>query len=144
MSIPTSKGMTIFGGYRDSTATADRPISFPHMLPFAVPRPAFFDIDKRIDASEKLLDFSQSLIAFIESRRNSPLLIADLLSFGFGIPYTRIESLRETLPFPEISMSTREYLLQVQGVFSAQQELLYEEMKKANEIEINKLEKAKT
>jgi hypothetical protein len=143
MSIPTSKGMTIFGGYRDSDAPANRPVSFPHMLPFAIPRPAFFDIDKRFEASEKLLDFSQSLIAFVESRMNSPLLIVDLLSCGFGIPYTRMESLREALPFPEMTMSVREYLLQVQDAFDSQQELLCGEIEKANDLEREKFEKAK-
>ncbi len=138
MSIPTSKAMTVFGGYRDSAASIDRPISFPHLLPFTIPKTAFFDINKRVEASEKLLDFSDELISFIESRNRSPFRIGDLVKHGFGIPYTTIDKIKDKFPLPDFSVTVKDYLLQIKDVLYTQQTLIFEELEKSNELERQK------
>ncbi len=103
MSAPTSRDMTIFGGALDNSGASA--LSYPHIYPFAIPRPSFFNVDHRLQASVALLDFNERLIVFVEKATRRKLTIKDLLANGFGIPTTKIEAVKGQSDVPSQEMS---------------------------------------
>lgn len=132
MGAPTSRDMTIFGGALDNSGKTA--LSYPHIYPFAIPRPSFFDIDRRHYASAELLSFNLKFVEFLGSKLGRKITIKDLINTGFGIPASKIQSLQGSIPIPPPEFALVEYLNKAREVNLSNQTRIDAEAKTADDI----------
>lgn len=112
--IAASRDMTIFGGSLSSDMD-NGSICYPKFLPFTLieSKDGFVEPDKRIQASNELLQFNNDLIIWLERRLGKTITFQDLLDRGFSRPDTNITSIKAILSLPSQDTPVVNYLQDV-------------------------------
>lgn len=115
MAIPDSRDSTIFGG-KIGKSQNGRSLSYPYFYPFSVPTVSLMREKFRVQASEEWLKFNIELIKYLNSLLGRSMIVADLESKGFGVPFTSVEEFKNKLIMPSSETSVLEYLLYAQAI----------------------------
>lgn len=110
MAIPDSRDSTIFGG-KIGWAADGRALSYPYFYPFSEPTTSLMEAEKNREASAKWLEYNLDLVQYLEQCLERKLLVGDLESASFGIPYTSIKELQTQIDIPASDVELSTYLL---------------------------------
>jgi len=125
MALPTSRDFTVFGG--KVTQTDGKQLSFPYFLPYSIPVASFMPQENQLESARQLMQFNKKMVNSIGRALGRDLTISDLINSGFGIPYTKIECLKNIMKFPDINDKVIDYLKYSESILESNLEQIQKE-----------------